>query len=175
MAENGRVVTGCLQVVRVALEAFSNFFKLLKHFKTAEASSLCSTLVRHFAGLLPGQLPCAHPISSAVLFCAGAQGQVGETIRVRKELPWICLNKTWDPWAVMFYGFYVLTKAWTVWRDPCAAENKQTESVFPQRVTLQSSYITQVQPLLQTAAIMTFCSGCSLEVWDVPLILSALV
>ena len=91
MAENGRVVTGCLQVVRVALEASGSIFKL---FQTAEASSPCSTLVRHFAGLLPGQLPCAHPISSAVLFCAGAQGQVGETIRVRKELPWICLDKT---------------------------------------------------------------------------------
>ena len=81
-------------------------------------SAALSSLVRHFAGLLPGQLPCAHPISSAVLFCAGAQ--VG-TIRVTwKELPWIyCLELFIESIEFIVLLFFDLTKAWTVGRSMC--------------------------------------------------------
>ena len=74
------------------------------------------------------------------------------------------------PWAV--YWIYWIYCPFVFWFDQSL--NSRTIHVLHSSILFTN--ITQVQPLLQTAAIITlFCSGCSLEVWDIPWILRDLV
>ena len=109
------------------------------------------------------------PLGEPVLYsCLCRPGDHAPSTSVRAELPFYCLEL-----FCLWFGQGLNSRTGSMY-----CRKRADRKRFP--TTCCSSIlftdITQVQPLLQTAAIMSlFCSGCSLEVWDIPLIWWAVI